>query len=38
MKCKRSTEEQIIAILKVHETGVRIPDLARHHEGAEDTL
>ena len=31
MKCKRHTEEQIIAILKEHEAGVKTADLCRKH-------
>ena len=31
MKRKRHTEEQIIAILKEHETGVKTADLCRKH-------
>jgi len=31
MKRKRYTEEQIISILKEHESGGRVPDLARRH-------
>ena len=38
MKRKRFTEEQIIKILKEHEAGVRIPDLARQHGVCENTL
>jgi putative transposase len=29
MKRKRYTEEQIISILKAHEAGTSVPDLAR---------
>jgi putative transposase len=38
MKRKRFTEEQIISILKEHEAGSRVPDLARHHGEAENTI
>ena len=38
MKRKRFTEEQIIKILKEHEAGVRVPDLARQHGVCENTL
>ena len=38
MKRKRYTEEQIIAILKEHEAGASVPDLARHHGVAENTI
>ncbi len=31
MKRKRYTEEQIISILKEHEAGASVPDLARRH-------
>jgi putative transposase len=31
MKCKRHTEEQIIAILQEHEAGVKAADLCRKH-------
>ena len=31
MKWKRHTEEQIIAILKEHETGMKTVDLCRRH-------
>jgi putative transposase len=40
MKRKRHTEEQIIAILKEHEAGVKTADLCRKHgisEGASTT-
>ena len=33
MKRKRHTEEQIIAILKEHEAGVKTADLCRKHGG-----
>lgn len=32
MKRKRHTEEQIIAILKEHEAGMKTADLCRKHE------
>ena len=38
MKRKRFTEEQIITILKEHEAGSTIVDLARHHGVAENTI
>ena len=38
MKRKRFTEEQIISILKEHEAGVRVPDLARQHGVVENTI
>ena len=38
MKRKRYTEEQIISILKEHEAGASIPDLARRHGIAENTV
>jgi len=38
MKRKRFTEEQIIKILKEHEAGVRVPDLARQHGVCENTI
>lgn len=38
MKRKRYTEEQIISILKEHETGATVPDLARRHGVAENTV
>lgn len=38
MKRKRFTEEQIIKILKEHEAGVRVPDIARQHGVCENTL
>ena len=31
MKKKRFTKEQIIAILKEHEAGIKIPELSRQH-------
>lgn len=38
MKHKRYTEEQIIGMLKEHEAGARMPDLARRHGVSEQTL
>jgi len=38
MKRKRFTEEQIITILKEHEAGARVPDLAREHGVVENTI
>ena len=38
MKKKRFTEEQIIAVLKEHEAGIRTDDLARKHGMSEATL
>ena len=38
MKRKRFTEEQIIAILKEHEAGVKTADLCRKHGLAEQTF
>mgnify|MGYP001826569308 CR=1 FL=1 len=38
MKRKRFTDEQIISILKEHEAGVRVPDLARRHGVAENSI
>ena len=38
MKRKRYTEEQIIAVLKEHEAGARVEDLARRHGVAENTI
>ena len=38
MKRKRYSEEKIIAILKEHETGASVPDIARHHGIAENTI
>jgi putative transposase len=38
MKRKRFTEEQIIAVLKEHEAGVKTGDLARKHGISEATL
>jgi len=37
MKRKRYTEEQIISILKEHEAGAAVADLARRHGVAENT-
>jgi putative transposase len=38
MKRKRHTEEQIIAILKEHEAGVKTADLCREHAISEQTF
>lgn len=38
MKRKRHTEEQIISILKEHEAGASVPDIARRHGVAENTV
>ena len=38
MKRKRFTEEQIIAVLKEHEAGVKTADLARKHGISEATF
>ena len=38
MKRKRYTEEQIISILKEHEAGASVSELARRHGVAENTL
>ena len=38
MKRKRFTEEQIIAVLREHEAGVKTGDLARKHGISEATL
>ena len=38
MKRKRFTEEQIIAVLKEHEAGARVPELARRHGVSEHTI
>ena len=38
MKRKRFTEEQIIAVLKEHETGAKTVDLARKHGISEATF
>lgn len=38
MKRKRYTEEQIIAILKEHEAGASVPQLARRHGVSENTI
>lgn len=38
MKRKRYTEEQIIAILKENESGVPVPELARRHGVAEQSI
>jgi putative transposase len=38
MKRKRYTEEQIISILKEHQAGASVPDLARRHGIVENTI
>ena len=38
MKMKRFTEEQIIAVLREHEAGMKTGDLARKHGISEATL
>ena len=38
MKRKRYTEEQIISILKEHDAGASVPDIARRHGVAENTV
>lgn len=38
MKRKRYTEEQIISMLKEHEAGASVPDIARRHDVAENTI
>ena len=38
MKRKQYREEKIISILKEHEAGVSVPDLARRHGVAENTI
>ena len=38
MKRKRFSEEQIIGILREHEAGARVPELARRHGVAENTI
>ena len=38
MKRKRFTEEQIIAVLREHDAGVKTADLARKHGVSEATL
>lgn len=38
MKRKRYTEEQIISILKEHQAGASVPDLARRHGVVENTI
>ena len=38
MKRKRYTEEQIISILKGHEAGTPVADLARQHGIVENTI
>lgn len=38
MKRKRYPEEKIISILKEHEAGASVPDLARRYEITENTI
>lgn len=38
MKRKQYREEKIISILKEHEAGAAVPDLARRHGVAENTI
>jgi len=38
MKRKRYSEEKIISILKEHEAGASVPDIARRHGIAENTI
>jgi len=38
MKCKRYTEEKIILILREHEAGASVPDMARRYGIAENTI
>ena len=38
MKRKRYSEEQIISILKEHQAGASVPDLARRHGVVENTI
>ena len=38
MKRKRYTEEQIISILKEHQAGASVPDLARRHGVVENAI
>jgi putative transposase len=38
VKRKQYREEQIISILKEHEAGASVPDLARRHGVAENTI
>ena len=38
MKRKRYTDEQIIGILKEHETGAKVPDLSRRHGVSEQSI
>jgi putative transposase len=38
MKRKRYTEEQIISILKEHQAGASVPDLARRYGIVENTI
>jgi len=38
MKRKRYSQEQIISILKEHQAGASMPDLARRHGVVENTI
>ena len=38
MKGKRFTEEQIIAVLREHEAGAKMPDLVRKHNVSEQSI
>lgn len=38
MKCKRYSEEQINSILKEHQAGASVPDLARRHGVVESSI
>jgi putative transposase len=38
MKRKRYSEEKIISILKEHDAGASVPDIARRHGIAENTI
>jgi putative transposase len=38
MKCKRSTEEQVISNLKEHEVGATTAELARIHGVSEQSI
>jgi len=38
MKRKRYSEEKIISILKEHEAGASVPDIARRHGVAQNTV
>ena len=38
MKRKRYSEEKIISILKEHEAGISVPELARRYEITENTI